>query len=164
MVSICSAVVLGAVLAPAAMAQSNPFVPPQSGMSRAQIEQIVRQEVERAKVQQAKSGTPGNPAVPGSPGGQTNPANSQAKGVNGLPQQQGGTPNANVASNAPQGGGSSAAAPVVDPVADLLKEGGVFVGCVGGTPVFKDKVGRRAYFTSKELRESNEARRFTRCG
>jgi hypothetical protein len=155
MVSICSAALLGALLAPAALAQSNPFVPPQAGgMSRAQIEQIVRSEVERAKMQAGRTGVP---TLPGTP---------QNKGVNTLPTQQGGTPNAGVASNAPQGGSapSSPAAPVVDPVADLLKDGGVFVGCVGGTPVFKDRVGRRAYFTTKELRESNEARRFTRCG
>ena len=160
MVSICSAVMLGATLAPAATAQSNPFVPPQSGMSRAQIEQIVRQEVERAKVQQARTGVPtasGNPSNPNAP--------RPNGGVNNLPQQQGGGGGVNTASQAPQGTApASPAAPVVDPVADLLKEGGVFVGCVGGTPVFKDKVGRRAYFTTKELRESNEARRFTRCG
>lgn len=155
MVHICSAALLGVALAPAALAQSNPFMPPQGGgMSRSQIEQIVRQEVERAKSQQARTGVP------------TLPNGQKPGGVNGLPSQPGGGGGVNTASQAPQGGSSPAspAAPVVDPVADLLKEGGVFVGCVGGTPVFKDKVGRRAYFTTKELRESNEARRFTRCG
>lgn len=154
MVAICSAVVLGAVLAPAALAQSNPFVPPQAGMSRTQIEQIVRQEVDRARAQAKAAGTDTPTTGPGPNG---------AKGdVGKLPQQQGGNPSANTAS----GGGSSGgpATPAVDPVADLLKDGGIFVGCVGGTPVFKDKIGRRAYFTTKELRESNEARRFTRCG
>lgn len=162
MVAICSAVVLGAFAAPAALAQSNPFVPPQAGVSRAQIEQIVRQEVERARAQQGgKSGTSspqpsGNPGTPSGPGNPnpTNPA------VNGLPQQQGGTPSANTAA---RGTAGAAAAEASDPVADILKEGGIFVGCVGGTPVFKDKIGRRAYFTTKELRESNEARRFARC-
>lgn len=155
MVAICSAVVLGAFAAPVAYAQSNPFVPPQAGMSRTQIEQIVRQEVERARAQQG--GKPGSPS-PQNPAGPGNP-NLPRSDVNGLPQQQGGNPSANTAA---QGAGPQT--PASDPVADLLKDGGVFVGCVGGTPVFKDKIGRRAYFTTKELRESNEARRFTRCG
>jgi len=157
MVSICSAAVLGALLAPAALAQSNPFMPPQqAGMSKAQIEQLVRQQVEQSVRQQATR-TPTTPTV--GPNGQP-----QVR-PDGLPQQTGGQPRANVASNATQGGGTSGgAAQADDPVAVLLKEGGLFVGCVGGTPIFKDKIGRRAYFTTKELRESNEARRLTRCG
>lgn len=150
MLAICSAVALGAFVAPSAMAQSNPFVPPQSaGMSKAQIEELVRQTVaSSAKQQPARSNSDGSAGV-----------TSQMKdGVRGLPTQQGGVPNANVASNMPQGPAAA------DPVADLLKDGGSFIGCVGGTPIFKDKIGRRAYFTTKELRESNEARRFTRCG
>lgn len=124
-----------------AMAQNNPFVPPQSGMSRAQIEQIVRQEVERAKQQGGPSSA--NPNTPGVPP----PANG----------------NNNTPATTPAAAPAKPAEPTVDAVAELMKAGGVFIGCVGGTPVFKDKIGRRAYFTTKELRESNEARRFTRC-
>lgn len=123
-------------------------------MSRAQIQEIVRQEVDRAKASASKTEASAIPGAPGSP-----PAGTGAA-VGKLGTQPGGTPNANVASTAPQG----PATPASDAVADLVKDGGIFVGCVGGTPVFKDKSGRRAYFTSKELRESNEARRFTRCG
>ena len=56
-----------------------------------------------------------------------------------------------------------AAEPVLDPVSVLLEAGGSFVGCVGKTPVFKDNVGRRAYFSSEELKNSHEARRYARC-
>lgn len=152
MAAICSVLLIGAATAPSALAQSNPFVPPQAGISRTQIEQIVRQEVERARLQSGKTATPAvpggtNPATPGTP--------ATKAAVDGTAQQKDGKPIASTASTAPQGD---------DVVADLLKEGGMFVGCVGGTPVFKDKIGRRAYFTTKELRESNEARRYTRCG
>lgn len=151
MAFITSAVVLGSLWASAASAQSNPFVPPQSGLSRAQIQELVRQEVERVKVSQPK------PEI--GPDGKPLPnANVQSK-MNNLPTQPGGVPAANTA-----GGPQGQPAAVVDVVADLIKEGGIFVGCVDRTPVFKDKSGRRAYFTTKELRESNEARRFTRCG
>jgi hypothetical protein len=155
MVSICSAVVLGALLSPPVAAQNNPFVRPQSsGLSKAQIEQLVRQQVE-ASVRQNRSTTSPSPVGPnGQP--QARPDN--------LPQQQGGQPQANTASRAPQGGSSGSPSSADDPIANLLKDGGVFVGCVSGTPIFKDKIGRRAYFTTKELRESNEARRFARCG
>ena len=131
-----------------AHAQSNPFVPPQASISKAQIEQMVRQEVERTRVQGGKTGAPG-----ANPSG-VNPSDPTVRNaVGGAPQQPGGTPVANTAA-APEG---------PDPVAELLKDSGMFVGCVSGTPVFKDKLGRRAYFTTKELRESNEARRFARC-
>ena len=158
MVSICSALALSAFMAPTASAQSNPFMPPQQGMSRAQIQEIVRAEVERTRAQQTAQQKDGKPPVPGQPG-----ATPQINGgVGGLPQQQGGQPSASTAAN---GNGSPAkpaeAAP--DPVAELMKDGGTFVGCVSGTPIFKDQTGRRAYFTTKELRESNAARRFTRC-
>lgn len=153
MVSICSAAMLGALLCPAASAQ-NPFVRPQaSGLTKAQIEQIIRQEVQ-SSVHQQRSGTPTSPTGP----------NGQPVRPDSLNQQKGGVPEANTASRAPQQGAAGATTAADDPVAALLKEGGVFVGCVSGTPIFKDKIGRRAYFTTKELRESNEARRFTRCG
>ncbi len=145
-VAICSAIALGAVSAPAAYAQSNPFLPPQQGLSRVQIQEIVKQEVERARAESGAKGADANAAKPGAPG---------APNVNGQPQQAGGV--------APGAAPATPSAPAPDPVADLLKEGGSFVGCVSSTPIFKDKMGRRAYFTTKELRESNEARRFARC-
>lgn len=145
-VAICSAIALGAVSAPAAYAQSNPFLPPQQGLSRVQIQEIVKQEVERARAESGAKGaaeTPGTPGAP-KPGASGAPSN--------LPQQAGGAP-----------ANAGPATPAPDAVADLLKEGGSFIGCVSNTPIFKDKMGRRAYFTTKELRESNEARRFARC-
>lgn len=144
-----SAGVIAATAAPA-LAQNNPFLPPSGGLSKAQIEEIVRKEI-------VKSG-PSTPGLPGAPGA-TGPGGvqGQMKGVGNLPTQQGGAPNANVASNMPQGPAPE------DVVSKLLTDGGNFVGCVGSTPVFKDKAGRRAYFTSQELRDSNEARRYARC-
>lgn len=136
-----------------ALAQANPFVPPAgNGLTRAQIEQIVRQEVDRTHPSGKSGELPGGPdGIAGQMRGGPN--------VAGLPSQKGGKPLANTAA-----GGAGAATPdTSDPVADLLKDGGVFVGCVADTPIFKDKLNRRAYFTTKELRESNAARRYTRC-
>lgn len=147
----CSAALVVAFTATPALAQSNPFMPPQAGMSRDQIQSIVRQEIEKARASQ-----PATPTRNSTGGPATSP--SVASAVANTAQQPGATPSANTASNA------APATPAVDPIGELLKDGGVFVGCVGGTPVFKDKIGRRAYFTTKELRESNEARRFARCG
>lgn len=144
-VSICSAIALGAVSAPAAYAQSNPFLPPQQSLSRVQIQEIVKQEVERAR---AENGTKGTSDPLGAP----KPGASGTPNVNNQPQQAAGP-----------SGAPAPATPAPDAVADLLKEGGSFIGCVNNTPIFKDKMGRRAYFTTKELRESNEARRFARC-
>lgn len=163
MVLACSAVLASALLPGAASAQrtqSNPFMPPSAGVSRDQVQAIIRQEIERSRGGSAGSSTPTRqPGGPGLPpgGGVQSQLRPGAPGVSGLPQQPGGVPSASTASGQP-------AARAADPVADMLKDGGIFVGCVGGTPVFKDRIGRRAYFTTKELRESNEARRFTRCG
>ena len=154
----CSAAIAAAFSAQPALAQSNPFMPPQAGMSRDQIQAIVRQEIEKARASQPLPTKDGKPAGPAGPNGQPavspngQPVKSSIPGASGTP----GTPGAP--------GAPGAAPAVVDPVAELLKQGGTFVGCVAGTPVFKDKIGRRAYFTTKELRESNDARRFTRCG
>lgn len=160
MAIICSAGALALFAAGQAGAQGNPFLPPQSGMSRSQIQEIVRQEVIRAKAGQVQTpGTPSPAGAPGAPGGGVQSQMRQDPGVAALPGQTGGGGPVNTAS-----GGGASAAKADDPVADLLTDGGIFVGCVGGTPVFKDRTGRRAYFTTRELRESNEARRFTRCG
>lgn len=150
MVFACSAAVLGAFLAPAALAQSNPFVPPKSSVSQAEIQAMIRQEMQKQASSQKSS------APVGVEGQMKDP------GVANLPQGKGGNPSASTASK--ENGKSDVPdinAP--DPVADLLKDGGSFVGCVEGTPIFKDRIGRRAYFTTKELRESNEARRYARC-
>lgn len=142
-----------------AMSQSNPFRPPAAGggMSKAQIQEMVAQELAR---QQGGGRSPqGGPSGGG--------LNSQLRdpGVNGLPSQRGGRPVANTAGGGGRAGmGSGGGASAPDPVADVLSDGGQFVGCVSSTPVFKDKVGRRVYFTSKELRESNAARRYAHCG
>lgn len=151
----CSVAIGVAFSAAPAMAQSNPFMPPQAGMTRDQIQSIVRQEIEKAKAAQPLPTKDGKTPGPNGPNGQP------TVGPNGQPVKS------QIAGVTPPGapGGAPGSAPViVDPVAELLKEGGSFVGCVAGTPVFKDKIGRRAYFTTKELRESNDARRFTRCG
>jgi hypothetical protein len=151
MVFACSAAVLGALMAPAALAQSNPFVPPKSSVSKAEIEAMIRQEM--LKQAASQKGAPSAPGVEGQ---------MKDQGVMNAPQGKGGTPSASTASK--ENGKSDVPdinAP--DAVADLLKDGGSFVGCVEGTPIFKDRIGRRAYFTTKELRESNEARRYARC-
>lgn len=150
-----------------AAAQQNPFVPPSSGgMSKAQVQAIIRAEVAR---QAAQGGAPtqgapdggvasqmkgGKPALPGS---------GAAAAVGALPSQGGGAPTGvSTATTAPGGKGGLGGSD--DPVSQLLSDGGSFVGCVSATPVFKDKDGRRAYFTSKELKASNEAKRIARCG
>lgn len=150
----CSAALVVAFMATPALAQSNPFMPPQAGMTREQIQAIVRKEIDDARKLQPTTPTKGPPVI--GPDGK-----AIKSAVDNTRPQGAGVPVANTAAGGTPG---APAAPVSDPVADLLKEGGSFVGCVGGTPVFKDKIGRRAYFTSKELRESNEARRFARCG
>lgn len=78
-------------------------------------------------------------------------------------QQQASTIDPAEVANIEAQSGAVAAEPIPDPVSVLLEAGGAFVGCVGKTPVFKDKVGRRAYFTSEELGNSHEARRYARC-
>ena len=50
-----------------------------------------------------------------------------------------------------------------DPVAALISDGGAFVGCARNVPIFRDKVGRRIYFTTKELKDSEATRRYARC-
>ncbi len=168
-------VVLTALLlasAPAA-AQNNPFVPPQGGISKAQVQAIIRAELAR----EAQAGGPGAPAGPGGPGAPAGGVAGQMKGgpagpagpggsraaaaINGLTAAQGSPNGVSTASKDGKGGvgGDSD-----DPVGQLITGGGQFVGCVSATPVFKDKDGRRAYFTSKELKASNEAKRIARCG
>jgi len=147
------------VAAPSAvMAQSNPFLPPSAGgISRQQVEEIVRREVRSAVETSAVSQTP---AMPGAPGAGVPSGMPVAPGATaGLPSQ----PGAALAQPNVTGGAMAPAEAPGDPVSDLLKDGGSFVGCVGATPIFKDAVGRRVYFTSKELRNSHEARRFARC-
>jgi hypothetical protein len=159
-----SALLLAA--APAA-AQQNPFVPPSTGgMSKAQVQAIIRSEIARQAGQggAAAQGIPpaggvasqmkgGKPPLPGS---------SAAAAINGLSTQQGGAPTG--VSTAADGRGGKGKGDPNDPISQLVEDGGQFVGCVSATPVFKDKDGRRAYFTSKELKASNEAKRIARCG
>lgn len=145
---------LAAASAGPVAAQNNPFVAPTGALTREQVAEIVRSEVAKniATVQ------PGAPeAPPGSPdlAGQMTPGTAAA--VQALPAQQGGAPSASVASDMAQ------AEEPEDVVATVLADGGEFVGCVAGTPIFKDKNGRRAYFSTKELEASNEARRYSRC-
>lgn len=152
--------ILGLTLMSPSLAQ-NPFVPPSGGLTKAQVEAIVRTEV-------AKSGgivSPGAPGAPGIPGASGVSSQMVPPGaVGALPSQRGGSPTANVASTSRQGDAAGALAEIgLDPIDELLKAGGSFVGCVADTPVFRDANGRRAYFTSEELRGSSTARRFARC-
>lgn len=146
------------------LAQSNPFLPPSNGLSREQIAQIVRAEI--ARNGGTAPGAPSTPGAPGAPGAPSAPRPSTPPtpqpGVSGIPNQPAGM--------VPPPGGTTGSVSVTagrpdrpDPVADLLREGGQFVGCVGATPLFKDRLGRRAYFTTRELMISHEARRFARC-
>lgn len=155
-----------------ASAQQNPFVPPSSGgMSKAQVQAIIRAEVAR-QAAQGGGGAAGAPAADGSVTSQMKgggkaalPGSGAAAAVGALPSQGGGAPTG--VSTATTGAGARAGGSSVDPsdvVGQLVSDGGQFVGCVSATPVFKDKDGRRAYFTSKELKASNVAKRIARCG
>lgn len=123
----------------ASHAQSNPFAPPARTTPPPPPAPAPASEPDDAAVQEI-------PSQPGTPSGSP---------VNGNPAA--GLPTGNDGTFIPQ------EPVIVDPIAELIADEGVFVGCIGNTPVFKDKFGRRAYFTSKEMKESNEARRFTRC-
>lgn len=149
------------------VAQQNPFVPPSSGgLSKAQVQAIIRAEVARQATQGGATaqGGPagveatmkgGKPALPGS---------GAAAAVGALPSQGGGAPTGVSTATTAPGGKGGLDVDANDPVSQLISDGGQFVGCVSATPVFKDKDGRRAYFTSKELKASNEAKRIARCG
>ena len=150
-----------------AMAQRNPFVPPAGGgMSKAQMQALVKAEVAR-QAAAAQGGTAAGGGIaaqmkgakPGLPGA------GAAAAVGALPSQTGGAPTGvSTASGKNAPAGALAGGVNDDPVSKLLEGGGQFVGCVSSTPVFKDKDGRRAYFTSKELKASDEAKRIARCG
>lgn len=139
-----------------AAAQENPFAPRSNGgLTRAQIEQIARQEYQAQEAQrQAQNpmpaeGSPDAPVAPGAP----------ATSTDGIPSQAG------APSGSPVAGGSGVTAVVEaeDPVAALIADGGAFVGCARNVPIFRDKVGRRIYFTTKELKASEATRRYARC-
>ena len=102
-----------------------------------------------------------NPFQPTTGGGMSDAEIRAAVAAEMRAQAEAAAENIDVAAIETQGG--AVAEPVLDPVSVLLQGGGSFVGCVGKTPVFKDKVGRRAYFTSDELEKSHEARRYARC-
>lgn len=163
-------------------AQSNPFLPPSrsGGLTREQVAEIVAREIKRSSTQRP-SATPARPNRPG-PTGPNMPGIPVIPDVSGMPSQPGNAAIAapNPYASGPQGSpvgaeslgsanlpnvGQSGSSPIVsdDVIGTLLSDGGTFVGCVGATPVFTDKDGRRAYFTSKELRKSHVARRFARC-
>ncbi|MFZ3481736.1 hypothetical protein [Sphingomonas sp. 3-13AW] len=147
-----------------AAAQQNPFVPPSSGgLSKAQVQAIIRAEVARQAAQGGATSQQNNAdgSVTAHMKGPKPPlAASGGSAVDGVPTQNGGVPTgvSTAAGGKPGDMGGN------DPVSALLSAGGEFVGCVSATPVFKDKEGRRAYFTSKELKASNEAKRIARCG
>ena len=150
-----------------AAAQTNPFVPPTrgAGLSREEVAEIVRREAERNRSAQpqTQTGSPTNP--PGSVSDIPSPPGAPGAGAPGAP---GGSPLAGAGSPIPpvNASGQMNSIPVevpTDPIAELLANGGNFVGCVGNTPVFKDSAGGRAYFTTKERRKSHEARRYARC-
>ena len=135
-----------------AVAQENPFAPKSNGgLTRAQIEQIARQEYQAQEAQrQSQNPTPaeGSADAPVAPGA-----------TDGIPSQAG------APSGSPVAGGAGVTAVVAaeDPVAALIGEGGAFVGCARNVPIFRDKVGRRIYFTTKELKASEATRRYARC-
>ena len=135
-----------------AAAQENPFAPRSNGgLTRAQIEQIARQEYQAQEAQrQSQNPTPaeGSADAPVAPGA-----------TDGIPSQAG------APSGSPVAGGSGVTAVVEaeDPVAALIADGGAFVGCARNVPIFRDKVGRRIYFTTKELKASEATRRYARC-
>ena len=116
----------------------NPFQPPApgSGLSKEEVQRIVAEEASKK-----------NGAVPdGLP-------------VSGVPVGPGMIP--------PQLGiPSISSAPVeaeVSRVDKFFEEGGIFVGCVGSKPMFSTKTGKRVYFSTRDIRKSNEARHFVNC-
>lgn len=133
-------------------------------MSKAQVQAIIRAEVAR---QATAGGGATAPSAPDGAGGVATqmkptgksalPGSGAATAVGALPSQGGGAPTGVSTAN-------NAGADSSDVITQLLADGGQFVGCVSATPVFKDKDGRRAYFTSKELKASNAAKRIARCG
>jgi len=128
-----------ALFSGAAMAQSNPFAPQNNGgLTKQQVEEIARNAAAQQNAQNAAP-TAGVPDQPGNPAA-------------GLPN------------GSPIGPSTETVAiEIIDPVSQLMSEEGVFVGCVRNTPIFKDKFGRRIYFTTQELKDSDAAKRFTRC-
>ena len=144
------------VMSDVAVAQENPFAPRSNGgLTRAQIEQIARQEYQQQEAQReaqgpaSPTGAPDAPVAPGTPA------------TEGIPSQAGapsGSPVAGVV-----GAGAAVIVEVEDPVALLITDGGAFVGCARNVPIFRDEVGRRIYFTTKELKNSEATRRYARC-
>ena len=135
-------------LSTAAAAQTrNPFQPaaPGSGLSKAEVQRIVAEEAAK------KNGA-------AAPGGAGTPSGSPvAPGTGAIPSQPGGiAPPAAMISSEP-------AVPEESAVDKFFEAGGIFVGCVGSKPMFATKGGKRVYFTSKDLRKSNEARHLVRC-
>jgi len=138
-----------------AAAQSNPFVPQnQGGLTRRQVEEIVRQQ----QAEQAAQPSAQQPATPGAPG-------SPQTATDGIPAQPNGTPGGSPVAGAgvPGAAGVTAVVAAEDPVAALISEGGSFVGCVRNVPIFRDSVGRRIYFTTSELKASDAIKRYARC-
>ena len=134
-----------------AAAQSNPFVPQnQGGLTRRQVEEIVRQ-------QQAEQAAQPQAQQPGQAPGDPQPA------TDGIPAQQNGVPGGSPVAGAAGAAGVTAVIAAEDPVAVLISEGGSFVGCVRSVPIFRDSVGRRIYFTTKELKASDAIKRYARC-
>lgn len=143
------------MLSDVAIAQENPFAPKQqSGLTRAQIEQIARQEYEAQEAQRQQQ-SPESPPV-GAP---------VAPGTEGIPSQPGanGAPGGSPVAGAAGAAGVTAVVEAEDPVAALISDGGSFVGCVRSVPIFRDSVGRRIYFTTKELKNSEATKRYARC-
>lgn len=133
-------------LSSVAAAQSNPFQPPAAGggLSKAEVQRIAAEEAKKNAAGAADPNAPsGSPVAPG-----TGSIPSQPMGPAGAP--------AGMISGPP-------AEPQISAVDKFFEAGGVFVGCVGSKPMFATKGGKRAYFTSKDLRKSNEARHLVRC-
>lgn len=147
-----------------AVAQSNPFAPRSNGgLTRAQIEQIARQEYQAQQAQRESEAPPPVEGAPGAPGTPAAPgAPVPATGT--IPSQPGGPSGSPIAGSAVSGAaGVTAVVEAGDPVAALISDGGAFVGCARNVPIFRDKVGRRIYFTTKELKASEATRRYARC-
>ena len=127
---------------------ANPFVPPSQRVDRKVVETMVREAVrEELKASKGQGiGTAGMPLPAGLAGGLAQ-----------LPSRSGSPAGVSTA------GGLAAAPPVVGPADKLLEDGGRFVGCANGTPVFVDKTNRRVYFTTRDLTASTATKRIARC-
>lgn len=142
--------------APAAFAQSNPFIPA-SPASKADVERMleekmagIRDEIAKLKAEAPASAAPGAPGVPGAPGALPN----------GAAVPGGMSPPAGLPGGSPLGTGVPGEYAMEPPkgAIEAARANGVrFLGCINGQQKFVRNSGERVSFTAKEIREAVKA-------